>query len=273
MKAMVDACLIDSVKGERLFERCFSVLSEESAHHNYQVAGDGLVFSTLSEPESEPEEASTSDCSDTDSDLNDLRSRTWYKVQAHIPLPRPLSDAEDDYTQLLRPSGDSPLFSVQHELRVGLQFSYDAEPTGTSSTVQAAHRQLDFKVPLRFAHIPPASRVSSAASSVTDLSLPLLPPGQSNIIVNSSAGLGMMADTRPYIVSLPAYSQLFYPNGDRKIDYSIPLPLYTAQPSTSDVQLPSLIEQAEASHPNRPRPNGNALPKLMPSSSNTSQDL
>jgi hypothetical protein len=37
----------------------------------------------------------------------------------------------------------------------------------------------------------------------------------------------------PYSQSLPAYSQLFYSNGERKIDYSTPLPLYEPPPSAS----------------------------------------
>lgn len=41
----------------------------------------------------------------------------------------------------------------------------------------------------------------------------------------------------PYAQNLPAYSQLFYSNGDRKIDYSIPLPLYTAHPSATDLPV------------------------------------
>jgi len=35
----------------------------------------------------------------------------------------------------------------------------------------------------------------------------------------------------PYMQTLPAYSQLFHSNGERKLDYSIPLPLY--EPSSA----------------------------------------
>jgi hypothetical protein len=37
-----------------------------------------------------------------------------------------------------------------------------------------------------------------------------------------------------YAHSLPAYSQLFDSNGDRQIDHSIPLPLYTRHPPLAD---------------------------------------
>lgn len=54
----------------------------------------------------------------------------------------------------------------------------------------------------------------------------------------------MLNRSSPYVPNLPAYSQLFDSNGDRKIDYSVPLPLYTPQlpPSTSHLQLDAAFD-------------------------------
>jgi hypothetical protein len=43
----------------------------------------------------------------------------------------------------------------------------------------------------------------------------------------------MLVGSLPYVHSLPAYSQLFDFNGERKIDYSVPLPVYTVNVAPS----------------------------------------
>ncbi len=90
----------------------------------------------------------------------------------------------------LRPSTVSPLYSVVHELSVSLTCTYDLEAPGG----KVAREKLGFKVPLNFARVAPRIQAANAPSDA---------------------------------LVLPVYSQLYDTNGERKIDYSTPLPLYT----------------------------------------------
>lgn len=105
-------------------------------------------------------------------------------------------DADVEYQGLqwagekeLRPSTSSPLYSSLHELAISLTCTYDLEGRGGN----VAKEKLSFKVPVTFARV--ASRLGEDESTVT--------------------------------AALPVYSQLYDMNGDRRIDYSTPLPLYT----------------------------------------------
>lgn len=134
--------------------------------------------------------------------------QTWYTMDTTIPFVQSTGgietwgkyDAEEvEHNGLqwagpkdLRPSTSSPLYSALHELSVSLTCSYDLE--GKDGHGQA-RENLAFKVPITFARLEP--RVAEMTSGVEGSS-----------------------------VALPIYSQLYDVNGDRKIDYSTPLPLY-----------------------------------------------
>lgn len=152
---------------------------------------------------------------------------TWYTMETRIPfvhLSRAKSDLETEEwagPAFIRPSSSSPLFSVSHEISLSLTFSYDV--AGSQERVQ---ERLNFRVPLSFGSYLPASR-----------SVPSSPVGGA---------------TRDLPLALPSYSQLYDSNGERKIDYSIPLPRYTPKDGSPPTQLEvessiSSIEKPESS--------------------------
>ncbi|KAK0210989.1 hypothetical protein DFS33DRAFT_1406881 [Desarmillaria ectypa] len=165
----------------------------------------------------------------------------WYTLQTSIPfIPDPdiKQDESSDWIGLpsLRPTGSSPLLTLRHEVCISLMITYDLPDQN-----QQATETLTFAIPLRFAHVPPPPPLSAHSS-------PLPVPSQSMVIP--------FAESLPAISSghsetaLPAYSQLFYSNGDRKPD-SIPLPLYTAheQPCPSESTSANPDEPCEPSDP------------------------
>lgn len=129
----------------------------------------------------------------------------------------------------------SPLFCVSHRLSVSLTCTYDLEEgNGEDGEPARATEVLQFSIPLRFARVrrdPAASFVSTSAQVVDGVRA----QGPLAAALFPKASL-------PYAPTLPAYSQLFDANGDRKIDYSVPLPAYSptspASPNASLELLP-----------------------------------
>ena len=161
---------------------------------------------------------------------------TWYTINTSLPFDKysnasfeadgavPWSDCQG-----LRPSACGPLLNVHHQVAVSLTISYDLELGGV------AKEKLNFKIPVTFANVAPVAPFPSP------------PPFVAN---NSEASSASSTPT-----SLPAYSQLYDQNGERKIDYSVPLPLYTPKGSrrrneegTKDERMSLLVEQKEK-HP------------------------
>ncbi|KIY65276.1 hypothetical protein CYLTODRAFT_412702 [Cylindrobasidium torrendii FP15055 ss-10] len=132
----------------------------------------------------------------------------WYTVESTIPVcktPKVSKDDEDsDYMGMpvLRSTSTSPMLTIRHEIRLMLSICYDDPQHGR------IHEILSFNVPIKFASIPPPPPVT----------------GPPIVVALRSEHLDA-----PACSALPAYSQLFHSNGDRKIDPT-PLPLYTAQP-------------------------------------------
>lgn len=168
------------------------------------------------------------------SDDPSSENSTWLTLETVVPFNRRgPSQSEDEWAgpSKLRPTESGPLFAVQHELRVSLGLTYDF-PDG-----QVATEILYFKVPLRFMHVAPLlpSMTISPTLLVDSPTAPSLPP------------------LIPY--ALPAYSQLFYSNGERKLD-PMPLPLYSlrdpegepsqASPSVKEYQV-DIEESSEES--------------------------
>lgn len=192
-------------------ERPFSLLpkSESGA---YQLAGDGYIFTTDGDPEPE----------------GDLSGLSWYAVDPIVHVSskgcmshdrtEPLRDWAGDC--IFRETGSGPLFTVRHEVRVTLLCTYDVE--GDPSNRVAT--RLKFTVPILFSHVgrlPPVPENGPTSSSCSN---------ESSIATPSS--------TSPYHAhTLPAYSQLFEPNGDRKIDFS--LPGYSQNLGSNAIELPT----------------------------------
>lgn len=138
---------------------------------------------------------------------------TWYMIDTTVPFTRMQSRSHQ-----LQVSSRSPLFSVRHKLRVAITCTYDIPHTTDRAT-----ERLHFSIPLCFVRIAPTSAYLNTLS----------PPSFINSDLSASPSTEMLTRSSPYAPNLPAYSQLFDSNGDRKIDYSVPLPLYTPQLSSS----------------------------------------
>ena len=169
---------------------------------------------------------------------------TWYTMEALVPFMQ-CSPANADAecpewpgTPNLLPSLSSPLYSVHHNASITLTCAFDL-PSG-----EVAYNQLKFTVPITFANVaptlppvrtwtpPPAH--SSGSADVAALSTSATPPS--------------LPDPIPV---LPAYSQLYDFNGERKIDYSTPLPLYSPRSSTEalvNVSSSTSISPSSSSH-------------------------
>ena len=138
----------------------------------------------------------------------------WYLLEVDIPIAEHPHEADWAGSRIRRITESSPLFSVDHHLHVTVQCEYD-DPTKQ----ELVHRRLQFSLPLQLVHssntlVPSVGCYTPDAGSPTETQMET-PPAH----------------------SLPAYSQLFYPNGERKIDYSTPLPLYEP-PSPSPTSSP-----------------------------------
>lgn len=115
----------------------------------------------------------------------------------------------------------SPLFLVNHRFYVNLTCSYDLMEGPKPETVTEVLR---FHVPLRLVVTPPDALESTRTPS----------PESVRSVLSGGSDEALLSPTTPLTSTLPAYSQLFHANGDRKIDYSIPLPLYTPKSGPDD---------------------------------------
>ncbi|KAF8912031.1 hypothetical protein CPB84DRAFT_1671293 [Gymnopilus junonius] len=152
--------------------------------------------------------------------LNDARTDippTWYTMDTTLPFVHRNPTFGDDAdnasewagSKNLRPSSHSPLYSVIHEVAISLTCTYDLEGKGG----KVATEKLSFRIPLNFTHVAP--RLQADPSRYLGHSSPPMQNAGSDALPN-----------------LPVYSQLFDSNGERKVDYSVPLPLYTPRSLT-----------------------------------------
>jgi hypothetical protein len=199
--------------GDFSHKRSISLLSPESAGE-YRFAGDTRIFAR------DNEEAATE------------RS---YTVETPLPLARTddelciSANAQNERVRVgwaalrsFRPTADSPQLSVRHRLRISLHCAWDA-PSGP------LEERLEFSVPLSFVRV---ARVAPVAPSV--------PP---TVLV---AAPQWPAPSAPYAPgALPAYSQLFYANGERKLEYGLPAyePV-ASEPLPPNFSLPLIATQA-----------------------------
>ncbi|KAI0273419.1 hypothetical protein BC834DRAFT_207232 [Gloeopeniophorella convolvens] len=142
----------------------------------------------------------------------------WFAMETHVPFAHALPERKDESlawtgAPRLRASGQSPFFGVRHALRVAVQCTYDDD-----SAAAPASDCLSFSLPLEFVRLRGAARSPPPRTH----SLPGYPP---TLVAPAPV---TMPPTHPYNVpELPAYSQLFYANGDERYDDPTPLPLYT----------------------------------------------
>jgi hypothetical protein len=200
-------------------DRSFSLLPKH-ATGAYQLAGDGYIF--------HPE------------DGTDTSPFTWYAMETSVPFvqqARCLGGCEagcdwaGDFN--LRASGTSPLMVIQHRLILSMICTYDVD--GDQSKRVAA--KLQFALPVQFARVK-AGYAGNAFSGSHGHSQSTLEQPDASIAVES-AGLQTPSSPYYYANTLPAYSQLFDANGERKIDYS--LPVYTP-PSHSSSSSTALLD-------------------------------
>ncbi|KAF7793274.1 hypothetical protein EIP86_004385 [Pleurotus ostreatoroseus] len=190
---------------EHVLSRTFSLLPDDVAGQ-YKVAGDGYIFENEKQAQ-----------------------QTWFSLSTSVSLAssNPIADSDDwKYARSKRPTADSPLLNVSHRMYMSLTCTYDV------SDGEQATQHLRFHIPLRFVRIPPFSPLKSRSlsPSISDVATEPNP--------HASSVIDLLPPSAPYAHILPAYSQLFHSNGDRKIDYSFPLPRYTPHPSDADLKLP-----------------------------------
>ncbi|KAJ7775115.1 hypothetical protein B0H16DRAFT_1303920 [Mycena metata] len=149
----------------------------------------------------------------------DAEAASWYTLETSIPFAHELkSSLEGDGESKLRPSGTSPMYGVSHSLKLTVQCEYEM-PSG-----ELADADLKFTIPLTFGRVapplPPRDILPAlyTAMRLTHGSYPLMP------------------ELLPFGANLPAYSQLFDSQGNRKMD-ATPLPLYSPR-SSSDSEAP-----------------------------------
>lgn len=148
----------------------------------------------------------------------------WLKMTVRVPFAQMFSECKDRIpglgTPRLRTTSHGPLFSVKHSMRFAVKFSYhgaDGNSPATSS--------ISYSLPLDFVRLRSAARTNTH-------SLPSQLPLERSSSADPPALPVIVPPVNPYNVpELPAYSQLFHPNGDVKRDDRVPLPLYTPCPT------------------------------------------
>ncbi|KAJ7444877.1 hypothetical protein FB451DRAFT_1355199 [Mycena latifolia] len=155
---------------------------------------------------------------------------TWYTLETSIPFVQALpvlpDAAEWEGALKIRPSAAGPLYDVSHLVKLSVHCTYDMPDTN-----ELASADLAFTVPLTFGRIAPplpSRDILPAlfdAMRLPDGAYPPLPP------------------LLPFGANLPAYSQLFDAQGNRKMD-TTPLPLYTPRDTDAPVEeLPPADEK------------------------------
>jgi hypothetical protein len=107
---------------------------------------------------------------------------------------------------------------------VTLVCTYDV---GEGQNPERVTERLRFHVPLKFVRVPACLVESLRPSTPTLVGHARSGSDSSNAGTVTSLTSLLPYSSTPYSNNLPPYSHLYHANGDRKIDYSVPLPLYT----------------------------------------------
>ncbi|KAJ3546828.1 hypothetical protein NMY22_g1894 [Coprinellus aureogranulatus] len=147
---------------------------------------------------------------------------TWYTMETSVPFAQmsraPLDPDIEDWAgpAIIRPSSSSPLFSVSHDVAISLTFAYDLPDSD-----ERARERLNFNIPLVFGrYLPPSPQVVSI-------------PKPTDAAPETPQPLPVPSSDHSSFSNLPSYSQLYDHNGDRRIDFSVPLPRYTPKADTT----------------------------------------
>lgn len=142
----------------------------------------------------------------------------WLKMTAHIPFAHTFSDCKDGISMgipHLRATSQGPLSNVKHSMRLSVTLSYDGADRNSPAT-----SSISISLPLDFVRLRSPARTNTH-------SLPSQLPLEHLSLSDSPA---LPVTVPPAMPELPAYSQLFHPNGDVRRDDGVPLPLYTFCP-------------------------------------------
>ncbi|EPQ57975.1 hypothetical protein GLOTRDRAFT_103940 [Gloeophyllum trabeum ATCC 11539] len=183
----------------RSVSRSFSVLSPEHSG-SFTLSGGEHVFS--------------------ESDRGDGSLSSWWSIQTEVPLGMSDEDKTKKHwggPRRLRPTAQTPLFDVRHKLHLVLAYTYDLDQN--QAKPKRAEARVKFCIPLDFVRVEPQAALYTP---------PLSPASSVSSVCSLTTSLSMTSI--PYTSTLPPYSQLYDCNGERKIDYSTPLPLYTPSP-------------------------------------------
>jgi hypothetical protein len=139
----------------------------------------------------------------------------WYTMEIAMPFVTERTVDDDALDWLtdkveLQPTVWTPLFHITHEIALSVTLSYDQD--GGENRL---YDRLSISVPIRLVHALPPSQIQRSPLHYTQPSTPAM----------RAPCLGSY--------TLPAYSQLYDEEGERRIDYSIPLPLYEPPSTTS----------------------------------------
>ncbi|EKM82481.1 hypothetical protein AGABI1DRAFT_68132 [Agaricus bisporus var. burnettii JB137-S8] len=177
------------------------------------------TFSLLSSKESGQFKPSDEQTCTSPEDATGLPSYAtdWKIMEMTFPLARPAETHNDwEIPKVIRPSGSTPLFVVHHELVVSVTCAYTFP-----DSQDVAQEKLKFTIPLTLGKSAPPPPQP-----------PLLPSvSRANVVQSTNAP--SLPVVEPYAWTLPVYSQLYHSNGQERVDYSVPLPLYTP-PHTDD---------------------------------------
>jgi hypothetical protein len=176
-----------------------------------------------------------------------LHPEKWFTMKTQVPFVRCLEPRKDEAlewtgTPRIRESAEGPFFTVAHSLRIVVALSYhdnDGERDGAAVAADGndgndgkpSTSYLAFTIPLKFARF--RGRARRSCSPHLQSCSPGLGFERPSSPLSDASGLpaAVSPSSQPYYVpELPAYSQLFYPNGDLRHDDSTPLPLYTPSP-------------------------------------------
>jgi hypothetical protein len=210
--------VVNGAQGDPGATREFSVMSSDCPG-TFALSGPTNVFSRDAHPALANATEST------------VRS---FGVDASIPIGASFDDAQVDATEVkrygwtssrrLRPTAETPHFSVRHGLCLALHCTWDNEGTEVKETLR-------LMVPLSFVH---ACRSPTHPSSPQQLAALLSTTTLSSVpsFEHLPSPSQPYADCKPV---LPPYCQLYHSNGDRRINYD--LPQYEALPTSDTVLL------------------------------------
>jgi len=200
---------------KNIIDRAVS-LNPGDASGLYQLSGEGYIFA--------PDAETTSDGS----------TCTWYAMEPLVPFTQRGTHVEGGAwsgDSNLRASGSSPLFVVRHQIHLSMICSYDVDGDRNNRV----NAKMQFVLPVQFARM----RVDEAGLRPLLAISPVLSRSSSSAVsqvgTSTTVELPGLSPLTPYYYAntLPAYSQLFDSNGDRKIDYN--LPVYTPYPPSFPV--------------------------------------